>query len=403
MTVRQLARHPLARNLYAIVLVVLVDVVRAVILRGHQALHPWMMFVPVVIVAAVFGGFSAGLLATGFASVLVLWSLSASGPVFGTIADWNGMIVFGLTGLMISTICEAMNRTRARVAVYHTLVTSLDEGFCVVEMLYGPDGQPMDYRFIECNPAFEQQTGFHNAMGKTILELVPDHDSHWFEIYGKVAQTGDEIRFEQPATAMQRFYDVFAFRVGGEGSDRVGILFKDISEQKSNEQKLIIAALYDKVTGLPNRAMFRDHFAKALARAERDKYALALLFLDLDGFKAINDDLGHQAGDTVLCMVAQRLMSCVRAGDLVSRFGGDEFAVILENCQTDWLPVIAERFKQTLELPVELEGQAARISASIGIVTYPNSGADEDTLIRLADEAMYSVKKEGKSGYKILA
>jgi diguanylate cyclase (GGDEF)-like protein len=102
-------------------------------------------------------------------------------------------------------------------------------------------------------------------------------------------------------------------------------------------------------------------------------------------------------------MVAQRLMSCVRAGDLVSRFGGDEFAVILENCQTDWLPVIAERFKQTLELPVELEGQAARISASIGIVTYPNSGADEDTLIRLADEAMYSVKKEGKSGYKILA
>jgi predicted signal transduction protein with EAL and GGDEF domain len=160
-------------------------------------------------------------------------------------------------------------------------------------MLYGPDGQPMDYRFIECNPAFEQQTGFHNAMGKTILELVPDHDSHWFEIYGKVAQTGDEIRFEQPATAMQRFYDVFAFRVGGEGSDRVGILFKDISEQKSNEQKLIIAALYDKVTGLPNRAMFRDHFAKALARAERDKYALALLFLDLDGFKAINDDLGH--------------------------------------------------------------------------------------------------------------
>jgi len=403
MKVRQLIRHPFARHLFAIVLVGLVGVLRIGILRGREAPHSWLMFYPAIIVAGVFGGWSAGLLATGFASLSLLWSLFVGKPTFGTFADRLEMVLFVLTGAMISAVCESMNRTRARVDIYHTLVESLDEGFCVIEMLYDSDGKPIDYGFIECNPAFEQQTGFHKAMGKTISQLVPDHDSHWFEIYGKVARTGQGIRFEQPATAMQRYYDVFAFRIGGENSDRVGLLFKDITEQKNNEQKLIIAALYDRATGLPNRAMFRDYFAKALARAGRDKHNLALLFLDLDGFKVINDTLGHQAGDTLLCVVAERLSSSVRPGDLVCRFGGDEFAVILEDCQPDWLTVIAERFLRTLEMPIYLEGQAAQISASIGIVTYPKSGMDEETLIRKADEAMYSVKREGKSGYRIIS
>jgi len=403
MNVRQITRHQFARHLFAIALVGLVGVLRVGILRGREAPHSWLMFYPAIIVAAIFGGFYPGVLATGFATLSLLWSLLIGKPTLGTFADRLEMVLFVLTGVMISAVCESMNRTRARVDVYHTLVESLDEGFCVIEMLYDSGGKPTDYVFIECNPEFEQQTGFRKVMGKTICQLVPDHDSHWFEIYGKVAKTGEEIRFEQPATAMQRYYNVFAFRVGGEKSDRVGLLFKDITAQKNNEQKLIIAALYDRATSLPNRAMFRDYFTKALARAERDKHNVALLFLDLDGFKAINDTLGHHAGDTLLCVVAERLSSSVRAGDLVCRFGGDEFAVILENCQPDWLKIIAERFLRTLEMPINLDGQAAQISASIGIVTYPKSGSDEETLIRKADEAMYSVKKEGKSGYRIIS
>ncbi|MBI3188832.1 MAG: PAS domain S-box protein, partial [Gammaproteobacteria bacterium] len=121
---------------------------------------------------------------------------------------------------------------------YRTLFEQMDEGFCVVEMLYDSNGKATDYRFIEINPMFEKQTGLREALGKTIRQLVPDHDAHWFEIYGEVARTGTAIRFENPANAMQRYYDVFAFRIGGDGSRRVGILFKDITENNLAQKAL---------------------------------------------------------------------------------------------------------------------------------------------------------------------
>jgi len=400
MHLKQAIRHPLARNLFAILLVCLAAILRAKLLHGGDPSRPWLVFYPAVLISAIFGGLATGLLATGLSCVFVLWPLLRGLPAFRN-DDWIALIVFLLIGTTISALGETARRTRQRVTVYHTLIDSLDEGFSVIEMLYDSTGKPIDYRFLEFNPAFETHTGFKDARGKTIRQLVPGHEDHWIQIYGKVAETGEEMRFELPAAAMNRFYNVFAFRVGGPGSHRVGILFKDITELKNHQDALIVAALYDKVTGLPNRAMFRDYFTKALARADRDHHNVALLFLDLDGFKAINDTLGHQAGDTMLSTVAQRLLANVRAGDLVSRFGGDEFAVILENCQPDFLEIIAQRFILALEAPVDFEGQTAAISASIGIVTYPCSGADEQTLIQRADEAMYAVKNAGKSGYKI--
>jgi diguanylate cyclase (GGDEF)-like protein len=226
--------------------------------------------------------------------------------------------------------------------------------------------------------------------------MVPNHEDHWFEIYGRVARTGEDIRFENTAAAMERHYDVFAFRVGEDGSNRVGILFRDITEHKDFEQDLIAAALHDSLTGLPNRAMFREHLAKALARAERGDRNLALLFVDLNGFKAVNDNFGHLVGDDLLRTVARRLTSTVRAGDFVSRFGGDEFTVILENCELDRLPEIVQRFSKALEAPIEIGGQQMRISASIGIVTYPESATNGDVLIQMADAAMYAAKRDRK-------
>jgi PAS domain-containing protein len=105
-------------------------------------------------------------------------------------------------------------------------------------MLNDPDGKAVDYRFVEINPAFERQTGLHEAVGKTIRQMVPNHEAYWFEIYGKVSRTGEAIRFENAAVAMKRYYDVFAFRIGGEGSQRVGILFNDIAERKRSERAL---------------------------------------------------------------------------------------------------------------------------------------------------------------------
>ncbi|MCX6134926.1 MAG: PAS domain S-box protein [Ignavibacteriales bacterium] len=151
---------------------------------------------------------------------------------------------------------EALEQKKTRVAMdeadralreseerYRTLFESMDEGFCVVEMLNDPDGKAFDYRFLEINPGFEKHTGLQQALGKTIRQMVPNHDAHWFEIYGKVARTGKAIRFEKPATAMERYYDVYAYRIGGEGSQRVGILFNDISER--NRAERLTEALFE--------------------------------------------------------------------------------------------------------------------------------------------------------------
>jgi PAS domain S-box-containing protein len=121
---------------------------------------------------------------------------------------------------------------------YRTLFDTIDEGFCIIEMIYDADGKAVDYRFIEINPAFEKHTGLQQALGKTIRQMVPNHDAHWFEIYVEVARTGEAIRFEQPANAMQRYYSVYAFPIDGDGRRKVGILFNDITARKRWEEAL---------------------------------------------------------------------------------------------------------------------------------------------------------------------
>jgi PAS domain S-box-containing protein len=123
-------------------------------------------------------------------------------------------------------------------ARYRTLFETLIEGFCTIEMIFDADGKPVDYRFLEINPAFEKQTGLYNAQGKLMRDLAPDHEAHWFEMYGKVALTGEPVHFESEAKALGRHYDVRAYRVGGPESRKVAILFNDIIERKNAERKL---------------------------------------------------------------------------------------------------------------------------------------------------------------------
>jgi PAS domain S-box-containing protein len=139
---------------------------------------------------------------------------------------------------------DITERKRAEQAVresevrYRTLFETLIEGFCTIEMIFDADGKPTDYRFLEINPAFEGQTGLRNAQGKLMRELAPDHEAHWFEIYGKVALTGEPVHFENEARALGRYYDVRAWRVGGTESRKVGILFSDITARKQAETRL---------------------------------------------------------------------------------------------------------------------------------------------------------------------
>lgn len=188
-----------------------------------------------------------------------------------------------------------------------------------------------------------------------------------------------------------------------EGSGRFGwvLVFQDISERKHAEEELMKTARYDTLTGLPNRLMFQDHLAKSLKRVTRKNQRLTLFFLDLDGFKAVNDAHGRLVGDQLLQSVAQKLVKCVRDGDLVSRFGGDEFTIIAEDCGPTEMAAFAERVIREMEFPINLGGQMVQISASIGIALHPECGSDEQTLIQKADAAMYRVKKGGKRGYQL--
>ena len=131
-----------------------------------------------------------------------------------------------------------MTESTEAEARYRQLFDTLIEGFCTIEMIFDERGQPVDYRFLEINPAFESQTGLRNAQGKRMRELAPDHEQHWFDIYGKIALTGEPQRFENEARALGRLYEVCAYRVGGPESRKVGILFNDITERKISERKL---------------------------------------------------------------------------------------------------------------------------------------------------------------------
>ncbi len=132
----------------------------------------------------------------------------------------------------------ALQKSESR---YRTLFESIDEGFCIIQMIFDEDGHPCDYRFCEVNPMFEQQTGLHHAVGKTMRELAPAHETHWFEIYGRVALTGEPVRFENEAKALDRWYDVYAIRVDEPATRRVAVLFRDITSRRRIDEELRLA------------------------------------------------------------------------------------------------------------------------------------------------------------------
>lgn len=180
----------------------------------------------------------------------------------------------------------------------------------------------------------------------------------------------------------------------------VGI-FSDITTEKENEERLYQLAHYDPLTELPNRVLFRDRFKQALARARRNHKSLAVMFLDLDGFKDVNDKFGHGAGDDLLGQVAQRLTAQLRQSDTVARLGGDEFAIILPDLgESSDISVVARKVIDELARPFTFAGeQEARITTSIGISLYPQHGLDADNLLHRADTAMYVAKQRGKNQY----
>jgi diguanylate cyclase (GGDEF)-like protein/PAS domain S-box-containing protein len=174
----------------------------------------------------------------------------------------------------------------------------------------------------------------------------------------------------------------------------------DITERKQAEEQIKHMATHDSLTDLPSLRLAKDRLSSALNVARRYKKAAAVMFIDLDGFKNVNDNLGHDAGDYVLKQVAQRPLSCVRETDTVARIGGDEFLIIAtEINHPDNAAQIAEKVIHTVSQPIAINGEHAMVGTSIGIALFPDHGDDIDKIIKLADEAMYKVKNAGKNNF----
>ncbi len=179
-------------------------------------------------------------------------------------------------------------------------------------------------------------------------------------------------------------------------------LSRALSESRAAEERIRHLAQHDSLTDLPNRALFSDRLDQALAGAKRDEQHLAVMFMDLDNFKPINDNLGHDIGDSLLRQVADRLRHNLRESDTVARVGGDEFIALLRNIQdvADALAV-AEKLREALAQPFDINGQSLAISASIGVALYPQHGDRDIPLLKHADEAMYEAKREGGNRVKV--
>ncbi|MHB1245245.1 MAG: diguanylate cyclase domain-containing protein [Sulfuriferula sp.] len=356
---------------------------------------------------------------------------------------------------------EALRDSEQR---YRNLFNSMDEGFCIFEMIFGEDGRPVDYLFLEVNPAFAKQTGVHDAPGRRMREIAPDIEAYWFDIYGKVVLTGEAVRFVKHAKSLDdSWFDHYAFRVGKEGNWKVAVVFNNITERKKAEQSLhaslnelrateselrktqtelsrektVLAehilqlqqvndhltaatieahtlaeeiensrkrmahlAQHDALTDLPNRTLLNDRLAQAILLSQRHGKQFALMFLDLDRFKHINDSLGHAIGDQLLQSVAKRLTSTVRGSDAVCRLGGDEFVILLADVEhAEDAARSAQKMLTILATPHKIERHELHIEASIGISVYPDDGRDAETLIKSADTAMYHAKENGRNNY----
>jgi diguanylate cyclase (GGDEF)-like protein/PAS domain S-box-containing protein len=264
---------------------------------------------------------------------------------------------------------------------------------------------------MQVNPSFTQMTGYREseALGMDVTFLKSSH--HPPEFFADMMQTlHQEGRWQGEIWNRRRTGEVFAAwlsiaRVAGtESSKRYVATLSDITLRKELEDQLRHLAYHDSLTDLPNRALFKDRLLMAITQSLRHKRLFAVCFIDLDHFKAVNDTLGHGAGDRLLIEAAGRLRTCVRESDSLARLGGDEFAAILtELASVDEVNVVAARMVQELARPFELGVGTGKVSASIGIAVFPEHGGNMEALQLSADAALYRVKEGGRNGFKIFS
>ncbi|WP_017318877.1 diguanylate cyclase domain-containing protein [Mastigocladopsis repens] len=264
------------------------------------------------------------------------------------------------------------------------------------------------------NPIAEALTAWKQdeAVNKNLTEVLSlvDKDTGVIikDLATQVIQTGVVLNLPETLTLVAK--DDTEIQIGGsiapirdDDGNIIGavLVFEDITQRKRTEAQLVRNAFYDALTALPNRVLFFERLRQVFDRGKRrNNYGYAVLFLDLDGFKRINDSFGHSVGDNLLMEIARRLESCLRSGDTVARFGGDEFAILIEDIKdVSDATNVANRIQETLRLPLYLNEHLISIAASIGIALSCSSYEQPENLLRDADIAMYHAKEQGKAHY----
>ncbi len=290
----------------------------------------------------------------------------------------------------------------ARERRYHQLVDTAPDGVVVT------DAQG---RILLANRNMEAMFGYpaEELVGRPVECLMPEryrarHEAHrdsmvenWRpRAMGKVA---DLVGMRRDGSEFPLDISLNTFE--DDAGNRITAFIRDITERRRQEARIRHQATHDELTGLPNRLLLADRLAQALAHAGRHGTKVAVMLLDLDNFKLVNDSMGHLEGDAVLKEVARRLTESLRREDTVARFGGDEFIILLSDVgrETD-LAAVAGNILKTFERPIQIrEGHVINASASLGIALYPDDGTDEETLVRYADMAMYEAKQSGRNTY----
>jgi diguanylate cyclase (GGDEF)-like protein/PAS domain S-box-containing protein len=328
-------------------------------------------------------------------AILRPWTDPVSGLAVGALLGTALVVTRQLLAVRENVKLLAENAARQNEARFRSLVQHSSDVIIVTK-------QSGTMRFV--SPSATRVLGYDpgELMGKKIAdELHPDDRERAAIFFGEAARapgvTGPtEWRFRQPDGSWMHA-EILATNLLGDPTVR-GIVLntRDVSERKRLEEQLTHQAFHDPLTGLANRALFRDRVSHALALARRQGHPITVLFLDLDDFKKVNDSLGHAEGDRLLIAAGERFLCCARAADSVARLGGDEFAILIEHVDgSDGRAGLLERLSSAMEHPFRLSGNQVQVSVSIGVATATGDETADD-LLRNADVAMYAAKRRGK-------
>jgi len=328
----------------------------------------------------------------------IRWMDHACVPVFGAAGDYLGRRAVNRD---ITVSVQAEQLLRENESRLKDMFENLKSGVAIYQL--SADGE--NFIITGFNRAAEliEQTSRENLIGRNVAEVFPGvTDFGLLEVFHRVWKTGKAehfpISFYQDGR-ISGWRENYIYKLPN--GDIVSI-YDDVTEKKQAEENLQYIANYDQLTGLPNRLLLADRSIQTISLAKRNNSHIALMFLDLDDFKPVNDKFGHDVGDLVLKEVANRLRDHMRESDTVSRIGGDEFVLLISNIQTaqDALR-IAENIRIALQQAIIISGHTIKISSSIGIAIYPEHGDNIDILTRKADQAMYHAKNSGRNIFKL--